>query len=262
MPVAVDNVDHPNQTAAELEFLNSLAERGVKTCTEGYCAFSPGGKLLGWGSGFSAAGAKEMLAQALERFKPDAATVGKGEEGVRRPPEGGLVMNVTWSVLSGLSESDASPYGEYAPYFRRALGSDRLWVRRDEAEALAKGELLESLKARIVRRHVRHIFFKAEEIQLALRDGRLSGSFETGAPPRRGWIRGAVEVRDGRVQRFDLVVKGWGDRIEDEGGFAAGMTTIPEGKTVPVAMLFTLADPKDGLSRVLPSALGAEDYIR
>jgi hypothetical protein len=35
-------------------------------------------------------------------------------------------------------------------------------------------------------------------------------------------------------------------------GFMAGLEAVPEGKTVPVALFFSLADPGDNLSRLPP----------
>jgi hypothetical protein len=141
---------------------------------------------------------------------------------------------------------------------------DRLWVRKDEAEALARGTLPDSLRRRILP-HLTYVLAggkggKANRFDLNLRDGLLTGSFrgETGDP---GQLLGFVEARDGKLTRFDLLVKGTGTWVEDC-GFSAGLRMVPRGKTVPVAVLFSLADPRDELARVPPHRARHNGYLR
>ena len=88
-----------------------------------------------------------------------------------------------------------------------------------------------------------------KKLELVLSDGVLRGKahFESESGDR-GFIaefRGVVEVKDGRLARFDLVAKGeaWGS-----GRYNGGQ---PPGK-YPLAVAFTIIDPKREADRVLP----------
>jgi hypothetical protein len=70
-------------------------------------------------------------------------------------------------------------------------------------------------------------------------------------------VLGVTEVEDGRARGFELVAKGWGERVSDC-GFSASLTVVPSGRKVPVAVLFTLTDPEDELARVPPQRAGDE----
>lgn len=261
----MDNVDHPNTTPAEKEFLASF-DSGIKACTIGMSAFTADGKKLASGGGFEPEGVRRMLKKALSEFRPESvsATVPpRDPELVRRPPDGGLVLYVTWKVLGEIEpESSAtSADGKYDKVFKGALGSDRLWVRRDEAEALAAGTLPESLKARMLRCHVAYVMGKdVKELSLTLRAGRIAGSFPV-ADAGQAEALGFVEAKGGKVTRFDLVIKGWGRRVEDH-GFAAGLLVVPKGKMVPAALQFELADPAEGLAQILPHRSKDERYLK
>jgi hypothetical protein len=216
--------------------------------------FTAGGKSLGNGGGYSAAPNLKMLREALKKYRPEdepaklPPLVSRKEDAIPGPPAGGLVLYVSWKVLGG-REKSARPKGEDNTQ-RNALGVDRLWVRKDEAEALVAGKFPESLKARMIRYHT-HILGKARSLDIEVRDGLLAGSMvpEKGGDPAA--LRGVLEAKDGKVTRLELLLKGTGRRMKHY-GFLAGMEAIPEGETAPVALLFSLADPKDGLSRLPP----------
>jgi hypothetical protein len=136
---------------------------------------------------------------------------------------------------------------------------DRLWVRKDEADALARGEFLPSLKKRMVP-HISYVVAGVvKSLELTLKDGRVTGSFRTGRGDV-GELLGFVQAKDGRVTRFDLLVKGLGERVIDC-GFSASLTVIPKGKKVPVAVLFSLLDPADNLARVVPARANGKSYL-
>jgi hypothetical protein len=144
------------------------------------------------------------------------------------------------------------------------MGVDRLWVRKDEAEALARGVFPDSLRKRVLP-HLTYTLAggrdgKVKSFDLDLRDSRLTGSFQAvgGEPCRLG---GFVDVKDGKVTRFDLVAKGLGTWVEDC-GFSACLRMVPKGDRVPVAVLFNLADPHDELARVPPHRAKANGYLR
>ena len=176
-----------------------------------------------------------------------------------RPPVGGLVVQANSKNL------DAPPPG------RPSLGIGRacLWVRKDEAEALAKGTFPDSLKVRIARFNVwdnskgRAGVWKPQdvhEVKIAIEDGRVSGTIVLGEPgqARGAWFRGTVlgfvEAKDGAVTRFDLVILGEGRIANGDDGAAP----------THVALAFRLADPTDLAYDVTPSGYLAvhDEYFR
>jgi len=265
--MAIDNVQHLNMTAAEKEF---LGDRGLKFCTQGMSVFTAGGKVLGMGGGFEPDDVKRLLVKALEDYRPEEPPVmvpprDEKDPALRKPPADGLVLYVTWKVLGGYdrSQSPLKLNERYDKHIQDSVGVDRLWVRKDEAEALAAGTFPESLRKRILW-HVSYTMAggkggKLKTFDLALRDGRLTGSFQTDADDP-GHLMGFVETRDSKVTKFDLVVKGLGGWAEDC-GFSAGLRMVPKGKKAPVALLFSLADPQDDLARVPPHRANHNGYL-
>jgi hypothetical protein len=139
-----------------------------------------------------------------------------------------------------------------------------LWIRKDEAEALAGGALPESLRRRILP-HLTYALAgakggKRNSLDLKLEKGLLTGTFQTEAGDHSALL-GHVEARDGRLTRLDLIARGPGTWVEDC-GFSAGLRMVPKGQKVPVAILFTLADPRDDLSRVPPHRAKHNGYLR
>jgi hypothetical protein len=65
---ALDNASVPNMTAAEAVWLR---DRGGQSCTQGMTVFTAGGKMLGKGGGYQAAGNIKMLREALRKFTPE-----------------------------------------------------------------------------------------------------------------------------------------------------------------------------------------------
>jgi hypothetical protein len=262
--IAIDNVDHPQLTPREREFLK---DKGLKFCTQGMSAFTAGGKVLEMGGGFEAKGVLPMLKRALDKYKPEeqvdipeptADELGK----IKRPPQGGLVCYVTWKAL-GDYRAEGSPTtgnNHYAEVYQRTLGVDRLWVRKDEADALAHGELADTLKKRLVP-HLNYVIAgDVKSLELRISEGRLAGAFHTDTGDS-GRLFGFIETKDGHVTRFDLLATGLGEQKIDC-GFSARLTVVPKGKKVPVALLFTLADLADDLSRVVPARANDERYLK
>ena len=272
--MAIDNVENLNMTAAEKEFLR---DRGLKFSTQGMSVFTAGGQVLGMGGGFEPTDVKQMLAKALEKYQPEESVAipprDEKDLALQRPPEGGLILYVSWKVLGGYDLSEATLVTKYEHYNKHmvdSVGVDRLWVRKDEAEALVQGTLPESLQKRLAW-HLNYTMAGGERIQaywaagklkncaMSLHDGRLSGSFQTGSDDP-GQMLGFVEAKDGKVTRFDLIAKGKGSWVEDC-GFSACLRMVPKGKKVPVALLFSLADPKDDLARVPPHRAKHHGYL-
>jgi hypothetical protein len=262
--VAIDNVDHPQLTPIEKAFVQN---KGLKFCTQGMSTFTAGGKVLEMGGGFEADGVRPMLERAIAKFKPEENVKIpepplKDLLKLKHPPEGGLVCYVTWKVL-GEFEAEGSPTtGDdlYAGVYRRTLGVDRLWIRADEAQALARGEVLESLQRRMMW-HVDYVLAgEVEQADLKISAGKLKGSLQTTAGDR-GHVQGFIAAQNGRVTRCDVLFTGLGEQIVDC-GFSAGLTVIPKGKKLPVGVLFTLADPANDLSRTVPARANDENYLK
>lgn len=255
---AFDNCDTPNATAADWEWLK---DKGAKASTQGMSVFTAGGKMLGGGGDYRPEVVMRMLEQALAKFQPeDTVTIKKDKESVLRPPEGGLVLYVTWKVLEPEKLISAETHPE-TRQFLNSLGADRLWVRKDEAEALAKGAFPHSLRRRMAG-HLGRVLpggLKAGEIEL-LSDGKLKGAL-TSKNGDRAQALGFMETRDGKVTRFDLIVKGVASHWDDH-GFSAGLNALPKDRKVPVALGFMLADPADDLSRTLPHGAKDKSYLK
>jgi hypothetical protein len=266
--MAIDNVDNLNMTAAEKAF---LADKGFKFSTQGMSVFTAGGKLLGMGRGFEPDQVKQMLEKALEQYRPeDAVSVPPRDDrdpGLQKAPAGTLVLYVTWKVVGEYDRTQSpllTPIPRYNRQVQDSMGVDRLWVRKDEAEALARGAFPDSLRKRVLP-HLTYTLAggrdgKVKSFDLDVRDGRLTGSFQSvgGEPCRLG---GFLDVKGSKVTRFDLVAKGLGTWVEDC-GFSACLRMVPKGTKVPVAVLFSLADPQDELARVPPYRVSHNGYLR
>src|SRR5262249_39079734 len=95
---------------------------------------------------------------------------------------------------------------------------------------------------------------KGKSTDLVVREQRLSGSFllENG---ERCAARGFVAAKDGKVRRFELIVKGTTDGKAGEGsGFLSLGVGVPDGKKTTAAVAFQLADPNDELAKVQPGS--------
>jgi hypothetical protein len=266
--MAIDNVDNLNMTAAEKEF---LAGKGLKFSTQGMSVFTAGGKLLGMGGGFEPVPVKQMLRKALDDYQiEESVRVPPRDDkdpGLQKPPAGALVLYVTWKVVGEYDRTRSpllTPTDRYNRQVQDAMGVDRLWVRKDEAAALAGGALPDSLRKRLLP-HLTYTLAggrdgKVKSFDVELRKGRLAGSFQAaGGEPCP--LLGFVEVKAGQVTRFDLVARGLGTWVEDC-GFSACLRMLPKGDRVPVAVLFSLATPEDELARVPPARARHNGYLR
>jgi hypothetical protein len=265
---ALDNASVPNVTAAEASW---LGDRGGRACTQGMTVFTAGGKLLARGGGYAAPGNIKMLKDALSKYKPEekveigdphAAVVADAQykgypREVPRPAKDGLVLFVSWKVLRGLPDKatglEADPANYYAVW-KRLLGVDRVWAGKAEAAALVNGEFPEKLKQRLAM-HVAFAMDSAVQSFDVKRSGRrLSGSIRLKNGERCG-LRGFVEARDGKLSRFELIVKGMNVSGEHRTGMAVGALMVkPKDKKVEVGLAFMLVDPNDELARVRPLA--------
>ena len=275
VPVAVDEWYHVRRKDAEGEYYRSVVyqREGLDPkedrTTQGFYIFTPEGKLLrGWNNR-DAEKVKRYLASALDGYR--AAETGDLSEAedprfARSPGEGGVVVDVFTRVL----EADWPPArDEWQSILRSATGRDHLWLRKGEAEALAKGKLPGSVTRRIAlyhlidntrgeppmwrEREVRKAEWKLvpekEEGKYRL-EGTLHLSTEKGDRGYEATVFGRVESREGKLIRFDAAVRGafWG-----EGTFTPG---APPGKFT-LGIAFRLAEAGEA-ARVPPQ--GARDF--
>jgi hypothetical protein len=233
------------------------AGRGTDGYAQGVYLFTAEGKLLAFSNTADARQVRGLLEKALKQFDP-AAKLPKAPDAkigavFPPPPSGGLIVDVTAKLLGGYAPDD-----ERGQKYLKSLGRDHVWIRKDEAEALSKGLLPDSIKQRLVRYHLldntrgEPPMWSAADIKklaLTLRDGVLRGSvhLETKSGERgyQADLLGFLEVKDGSVTRFDLLAKGecWG-----EGTFTRG---APKGR-FPLAVAFSLANGGREAAKVPP----------
>jgi hypothetical protein len=260
VPVAVDQHIFRVRKDAEGELFARVlkqAGRGTDGYSQGVYLFTPDGKLLAFSNTADARQVKGLMEKALKQFDPSAALPkaldARGNAVLPPPPEGGLVLDVTTKLLGGYAADD-----ERGKKYLRSHGRDHFWVRKDEAEALARGSLTESVKQRLARYHLIDNTrgeppmwgtSDVKKLELTLKDGVLRGSVHlesrSGDRGYRADLLGFVEVKDGRVTRLDLLAKGefWG-----EGSFTRG---APKGK-FPLAVAFSLAEGDGEIDKVPP----------
>jgi hypothetical protein len=262
VPVAIDQFYQRQQRDAEGDFYRKLVAQGpwkdVESTTQGLYIATADGRLLGFNNNRGPERIRGLLKQSLREAPSGESTpIERGRVDPRfdrTPPRGGLVVRVNAKVLGGYEPTD----DEWRRIFQSALSRDNLWIRKDEHEALVRGELRESLKRRIARFHLidntrgEPTNWEGSDIRkldLRLVDGKLTGSVELATKSGdRGYVAdllGFVGTRDGRVVRLEMVAKGW---YWGEGPFTAG---APKGR-FPLAVAFTLANGEEEADRVPP----------
>src|SRR5262249_26235147 len=210
---------------AEGDFYRKLVTQGpwkdVARTTQGLYIATADGKLLGFDNHRGPQQIRKLLKQSLLDFQPaELASIEAGPADprfARTPPQGGLVVRVTAKVLGGYEPTN----DEWQQIFQSALSRDNLWIRADEHEALARGELLESLKRRIAQFHLidntrgeptNWEVGDIRKLDLHLVGDKLTGSVELETRSgERGYVAdllGFVETQNSRVVRLDMVAKG------------------------------------------------------
>ena len=265
---ALDNVVNPQLTAAEKEWLK---DRGGRASTLGITVFSPGGQVLPHGAAWDPLAPNQFenfqnaqvkgLNAALSKYDPDEAVeIEKADpqeldKVVRRPFKDGLALFVNYTVLDWKDPPEFDSPHSLNPLAAKVVpqcpGVDRVWARKDEADALAAGKFPEKLKQRMAL----HVAYgmgqpsKLKKTDLTYHEGRLSGSFlfEGG---ERADVLGFVEAKDGKISRFDVIAKGTG--IRGVCGGLGPLHILAKGKTAPVAIGFMLADPESALGKLPP----------
>ncbi len=247
------------------------SRRDMNQSTQGRYSFDADGTLLGFNNNRSVERVVSLLKKALEKHHDveasalDAAK--KQPQYDRTVKDGTIVANVYAKVIGGQEESA----NDVTKMFQASIGEDHLWIRKDEAEALAKGDLPASLKRRIGIFHLNDFtrgepsLWREPELKswdLALKDGRLTGSIhlET-ADGKRGYeaeVLGFVESKDGKLSRFDVVAKGefWG------AGRYTNTRGTPKGKFT-LGVVLKLAEGSLEADKVPPQgARDLHEYIK
>jgi hypothetical protein len=238
---------------------------------------------------------KEMLEEALKKFRPGKAPKLEADKSDRKVPEDVVVVNVTARLLGSpepytldkliqfvpetkkLKPQDQKAYLDYydkwSKIFHTALGQDHLWIRKDEVQALAKGELPESLKIRIARYHLEDfargqaLYWPGKDhikkLEMKLKRGRLTGSVHLeDRATKRGFeaeLLGFIEFKGNKLTRFDLVAKGryWGSTC---------LLAFAPRKKYPLAVGFSLSRDNEEAKKVPPNGLlkiaGESGYLR
>jgi hypothetical protein len=212
-----------------------------------------------------------MLKKGMAKFEPAETPLLENKNpdpGFNyRLPEGGLILTVTSKVLSGYEAAVSKEIG----FFQNSLGRDVLWMRKDEQQALVRGELMDSLKRRLAMynlidntRGEPHPWTAEEirKIDLTLKDGVISGSVhlanDTGSRSYTCDIRGHVEAKDGKLTRFDLVAKG-----PARGASGCTEAAKPKGEFT-LAVACRIASGQDEADKVMPQGAKSwfPDYMR
>ncbi len=275
MSLAIDQWYTRRQKDTEGDFYRKIClqspQNNVNSTTQGLFLVTPDGKLLGFTNNRSPEWVREMLKKGLAKFEPGEAALLENKNPDPnfnyRLPEGGLVLTVTSKVLSGYEAAVNAEIG----FFQNSLGRDVLWMRKDEHQALVRGELMDSLKRRLAMynlidntRGEPHPWTKEEikKLDLTLKDGVISGnvhlSNETGSRSYTCEVRGNVEVKDGKVTRFDLVAKG-----PARGASGCTEAAKPKGEFT-LAVACRLASGQDEADKVMPQGAKSwfPDYMR
>jgi hypothetical protein len=279
VPMAIDNVDFPNQTEAERDF---LIDKGWRACTNGQSVFTADGRLLAMGNFFDARGLEKFLNEALEKsgtsesWATDRKRTAEEERDraaqltrkpvILFPPTGVLVANMTWNVTEdyGRPEGNSTSAGDtYAPVFQKAVGVDRIWFTREESAAMARGSWPDCATRRLARMLGYISGAKEEDVKLRIaltEGGRISGTWQA-AGGKPGTIKGAIVADGGTLTSLQLLARGAVTQVRDC-GFSTNLQTIPAGKYPQAAMLVELADATQPMHRVTPYRAAAHDYLR
>ena len=99
-----------------------------------------------------------------------------------------------------------------------------------------------------------------KEVKLSINDGSITGVAisQTG---KRAELLGHLKLEDGRIVRFDLMVRGEATQVSNA-GFAGPLAVIPRDSTATVVLFFENIDPTTPLGRVPPHYSYTPEYWR
>jgi hypothetical protein len=273
--VAIDQAYQRRQQDAEGEFYRKIAGQGPRnnfqSTTQGFYIASADGTLLLYNNNRDPEKLQRLMQQRLQDFKaPSAATpISPGTLDARynpSPPKGGCVVRVQARVLGGYPPTT----DRWKKIFQTSLSRDNLWISAAEQQALAKGQVTQSLQHRIARFHLvdntrgEPSMWKEKEIRqikITLDGTTLRGTVHLETDDgKRGYVAqlmGKIEMGSGKVVSFDMVADGsfWG-----HGPYSGN---APTGR-FPFAVGFRLADGTDAADTVPPqgSRGWVQGYIR
>lgn len=265
IPVAVDQHVHRRLKDAEGTLFSGIlkqAGRGLGGRSQGVYIFDASDKLLAFSNTADAGQVKRLMAKALSSFdRTVEAPASVSEPSLSpvtgtTPPKGTTIVTVTSKVLGGYDKVK----GRRTEIHAASLGRDHLWIREDEAAALAKGTVPKSLTMRLVRYHLidntrgEPPFWQSKDVraaELILTDGKLSGRVELrsedGTREFAADLLGHIESAGAQLTRFDIVASG---SFRGEGRYTRG---APPGK-YPFAVAFRLTRSSSAADRVTPGA--------
>jgi hypothetical protein len=268
--VAVDH-EVERRKDSEGELYRKVAGKAV---SNSLFAFDPSGKVL-----FQRLGGQiyqkfvPALKAAIKDYKPARADAKKVPTGADRDehfypvPTDAVVVHVT---------SRMTTRGTGWPGPKR-WGRDNMWVRRDEVAALARGQLPGSLEQRIARFHLinttgGHLtsgaMWKPEHVRRL--DMRLARGRLTGEVTLEGWVRGPVrndhsrysvrllgfvEVKGGKLTRFDVVAVGTACRVAGSGPGIESHGEVGVPYTLAIGFRLSTDRDSDAQRRTPPAAV-------
>lgn len=262
VPVAIDQAYQRRQKDAEGDFYRKIASQGPRKpgqgTTQGLYAADAKGRLLGFTNNRGHERVMGMLEKSLDSHRSErteAIRAGKLDPRYNpQPPPGGLVVRVHSKVLDGYEPPD----NEFRRIFQESIGRDNLWVRRDEHQELVRGKMPETLMRRLARYHLvdntrgEPPMWRSEDVRsldYEFKNGLLTGEVHLATEREervfKAAFRGLVEADQGKVTRFDLVVRG---RFRGEGRYTGG---APDG-FFPFAVSFELANGRDAADSIPP----------
>ena len=223
---------------------------------QGYYICSPDGKLLkGWMYPRPDDGTmKRILKEVTQSYQApqdvdplDPTKVDR--RALPQPPEGGLVLEVSAKLV----EAKWQPTNlARFQMIRGAIGRDRLWVTKAEAQELLRGSLPDSLLERMIRFHfvdnTRGVFqmwqpgdIKSLRLKVANEGGKIGveGDLMLDEGSNRTFdakLKGTIETKGNAVTRLDLLVRGTYTAAK------IGLGELPIGAST-LAVAFTLAEP-------------------
>ncbi len=249
--VAVNQHHHRRRKDVEYVLFEKLVRQTgekVSGYNQGLYFFTPSAELLSYSNTVRGDAAWKLLKRALDAHEPKDGLpkILEGHESAGplwSLPKGSQAVLVTSRVLGGYEPPD----DRFRRIHQQSLARDHLWIAKEEIAALAGGRMPDELKQRISpllndnTRGEPGRWRKSEvkSFEITLDEGRLTGKvhFESAAGDRgyKAEILGFVLVENGRLARFDVVVKGdyWG-----EGRYTRN---APKGE-FPFAVAFRLSD--------------------
>jgi len=267
VPVAIDQAYQRRQKDAEGEFYRKIAGQGPRSnfqsTTQGFYIATAQGKLLLYNNNRDPAKVQRLMKEKLSIFQrhvaeySSAVAIKRGKVDARynvTPPAGGLVVRVRAKVLDGYEPTT----DRWQAIFQNALSRDNLWISAAEHQALVQGKIPLSLQKRIARFHLvdntrgEPPLWKESEIRnlnMTIQGNRIQGQValrtDRGERGFQADLFGVLEVKEDKVVRLDLIVRGdfWG-----EGTYTRN---APKGK-FPLAISFGLADGTDVADRIPP----------